>query len=436
MSFIPEYLQTFYDEISPLDFYRVLFPVGSFELKGKQVKGGYNGIAVEIIQKKDEVSTKRYIITDELETLKELLKSENFVVLSPFSYAGKTRESKNARFIYALAIDLDGIKTEQNLRDLFFQIKNEILPKPSFIVSSGTGIHLYYKFEEPLPCFENIVKELAKLKKALTKKIWNKYVTTLYDKPQIESLFQGFRLVGGITKDGKRTKAFEVGETVTVEYLNNFVAEEHQAKFEQIKKGSLSLEEAKKRFPEWYERRIIEKQKKQNWVCKRDLFDWWVRQIKSGATVGHRYFCIMVLAIYAKKSGIEREELEKTAFDLLQYLDGLTETDENHFTAEDVFSALEAYSDNYITFPIDSISSLTNIEIKKNKRNYRRQDVHLKIARANKAILKAEGLLKKDGRPSKEKEVKEWLKANPNGRKVDCIRETGVSRSAVDKYWD
>jgi hypothetical protein len=117
-------------------------------------------------------------------------------------------------------------------------------------------------------------------------------------------------------------------------------------------------------------------------------------------------------------------------------LDGLTETEENHFTAEDVFAALETYSDDYVTFPIDSISSLTNIEIKKNKRNYRRQDVHLKIARANKAILKAEGLLKNEGRPTKEKEVKEWLKANPNGRKVDCMRETGVSRPTVNKYWD
>ena len=62
--------------------------------------------------------------------------------MSPISYAGKQRKSGNARFIYAIAIDLDGINSEKNLEVLFKQIErvdylleNEVylgLPAPSY----------------------------------------------------------------------------------------------------------------------------------------------------------------------------------------------------------------------------------------------------------------------------------------------------------------
>ena len=42
----------------------------------------------------------------------------------------------------------------------------------------------------------------------------------------------------------------------------------------------------------------------------------------------------------------------------------------------------------------------------------------------------------KDGAPLKRDLVLEWRKANPDGRKIDCHRETGLSRMTIDKWWD
>ena len=76
-----------------------------------------------------------------------------------------------------------------------------------------------------------IYKNLSDYKSALTKRIWNKYITTQYEKPQIQSLFQGFRMVGSKTKSGSsRTRAFRTGEPVDIEYLNQYVAAEHRIK--------------------------------------------------------------------------------------------------------------------------------------------------------------------------------------------------------------
>ena len=434
--FITAYLETYCDEIEPLDFYRVIFPVGDLGEAGQFQTGKYHAIAVELLPKEEnKVNAKRHIITDDLERLELLLESDNFTIISPISYAGRSRQAANARFIYAIAIDLDGITTEGHLRDLFYQMDNGFLPLPTFTVASGTGIHLYYQLDQPLPCFKNIVKQLSDLKKALTKKIWNKYTTDLYDKPQIESLFQGFRMVGGITKIGTRSRAFITGDPISIEDLNEFVPEEARVK-EYAYKSKLPLAAAKEKFPEWYEKRIVQQKPKGTWTCKRDLFDWWVNQIKSGAAVGHRYYCIMVLSIYAKKCGISRSELEQTAFELVPFLDSMTREETNHFTREDVLAALEMFNDNYITFPIDSIVNLTNIPIKKNKRNYRKQDLHLRLARANKAILKEVGEMKPEGRPTKEAAVKEWQQQHPFGTIAQCMADLEVSRPTVSKYWN
>ena len=71
----------------------------------------------------------------------------------------------------------------------------------------------------------------------------------------------------------------------------------------------------------------------------------------------------------AKKCGISYKELEQDAFSFIDRMESLTVNEDNHFTREDVFRALEMYNDNYITFPIDTITKLTDIHIEKNKRN-------------------------------------------------------------------
>ena len=358
-----------------------------------------------------------------------------FIIVSPISYIGKSREANNARYIYSLAIDLDGLEREQNIIDLFFQIENEVLPKPTYTIWSGTGLHLYYQFEQPIPCFKNIVKQLAKLKEGLTKKIWNKYITSLYQKPQLQSLFQGFRLVGGVTKGGSRTQAFITGDKVNIDYLNSFVTDEYTVK-DLTYKSKLTLKEAAVKYPEWHEKRIIKKQPKGTWQNKIDLYNWWYNRLKNEITTGHRYYGIMVLAIYAKKCGVDKEKLESDAFGLLDTMEELTTEENNHFKREDILAALEMYNDNYITFPIDSIATLTALQIEKNKRNGRKQVEHLGRIRALQAYDYPNGEWRnKEGRPTKEDIIKQWRKEKPQGTKAECIRETGINKKTVYKWW-
>lgn len=438
---IAEALEGSFTEIHYMDFYRDLFPEGEFEKKGIYEDGKYNGIAVSIA--KDNNHTKRYTITDDLNAITEMVSTDDFCLMSPISYVGKSRKSANARFMYALAIDLDGIDTLKQWEFFMTQIEkgHEMLsfvwglPKPTYLVASGTGVHIYYVFDKPVPMFKNIVEQLEVLKRRLTWQAWTQGASSLHDKVQYESLFQGFRVVGTITKTGGRCRAFKTGEKVTVEYLNGFVPEDYRVKSFAYK-SDLSLAEAKKKYPEWYQRRVTEGRPKKTWTCKKDLYDWWIRKLSDGAEQGHRYWCIMTLATYAKKCGVSREELEKDAYGLIP----LMNTKGDEFTEDDVLHALEAYTDSYITYPIDTIVNRTGIPIEKNKRNGRKQKLHLKLARANRDILCEErgkaDWREGNGRPDKKLVVCEWRYKHPNGKKADCIRDTGLSKPTVYKWWD
>lgn len=459
MNVLADELSKAFDEVFPFEFYRDIFPVGELDVwsdnRENMHKGKYCGIVIQITKKKNSNGkpfVKRYSVTDDLSVLEDLFSCDDFCVISPISYAGKTRISKNARFMYGLVVELDNLKVSKSgkqigLYELINQWGEKVswIPCPTYCVASGTGIHLYYLFERPLPLFENVVRGLQVYKRQLTEKIWNRNVTTTFTKETIqqESIFQGFRMVGTITKRGDRVRAFKVGNRVSIDYMNSFISADHlrrhpECKIENIYKSNLTKEEAKNKYPEWFEKRIKRKEAKGHWICNKAVYDWWLSRIRDEAVVGHRYYCLMMLAIYAVKCDVSQDELEKDCLSLLDIFESRTDSDSNHFTEKDVLDALQSFEDkDLITYPINSISNRSGLLIEKNKRNGRNRELHLKLARASKAILKEAGEIKTEGRPSKEAEVIQYLKRFPNNKNIsDIARKCGVARNTIYKYID
>lgn len=434
MDFKKAYLDAHYPRVLPRDFYRDIFPQGELQAEGESGNLKYNAIAVELFPDEPSKRNKRYTIKDDLIMLEELLVKDSFIIIAPISYVGKARSAKNARFMYALAIDLDGVTKESYIIDLFHQAQTtHRIPNPTYVVNSGNGLHLYYVFEKPVACFENVVKKMHRLKKELTRMVWHMYLTSLSRKVQYQSIHQGFRMVGGATKDGRRVEAYRTGEKVTVGYLNSFVRPEFQAT-ELTYKSDLSLAEAKQKYPEWYERRIVKKQRAKRWVNKRALYDWWKERLINEIQEGHRYYGVSALAIYAKKCDIEYEELERDALALVDVLDEDTKDENNHFTQADVFAALKMYHEDFVNFPREKIAETTGLLILPNKRNFRIQELHLRIARGTLEIMNQEKGKPLQGRPSKEEKVITYLQKHPEQNPTEIARALGVSRPTVYKY--
>lgn len=440
------HLQQFLEPVTPYEFYREIFPEGTFERKGHFEDKKGNAIAVTIPKKENGIAlqiegdgrAKRHTITDELDTLQEL-EDTDFTIMSPISYFGRRRCGKNARYLYALVFDLDGVGMPQ-LRDTLHQMNKDILPKATFVVNSGTGLHLYYVLKEPIPMYPSNQKYLKELKYSLTRQIWNRFTSTIRE-PQMQGIMQGFRVVGSGSKLGREypVVAYRLGGRVELDSLLEYIPDsngERQRLQGIMRKGRLTLEEAKQKYPDWYDRRVVKKERRGHWTVKRDLYDWWLHRIEDEIKVGHRFYGIMTLAIYAKKCGIEEDELRRDAFGLLQPYDRMSEEEINRFTNDDVVCALEMFNEDYVTFPRDDIAKISGMSMPVNKRNWRKQEDHLRRARAVQEIDYPNGSWKnQQGRPKAENVVTEWRQQHPEGRKIDCHRDTGLDPKTIRKWW-
>lgn len=430
--------------VCAIDFYDDVFgdDLEEHRLPEDYRSGEYGAIAVELIQEGKKKIGKRITVTKGNDELYELIeRSENFCMIAPISYAGKKRINQNARYLYALALEIDNIQPEYGIKELFYSWNRKVfpLPKPTYVVCSGTGVHLYYVFERPIPLFRNIFEQLSAVKRHLTPLFWNKYVTTSHRSHEIqwESLNQPFRCVGTRGKKKCYAMAFKMGEKVTIEYLNEFLPEE--LKMKAIYKSDLPLEKAKELYPEWYQKRIVEGSKaKGYWNRYKPIYYNWIEKIKSGAVVGKRYHCLENLCSLAVQCQIEPEQVEKDCREIALLFDEMTTDENNHFTEYDVLCALKTYhmpTEQAYRRKIEFISKKTGILLIPNKRNGRKQKQHCEVMRVIQGVVNPnwrEG----NGRKSKDEVVKEWRKNHPEGKPKDCTAETGLSKNTVYKWWN
>ena len=449
------FLSQIYEKVDSYDYYRDMFPENSFEIPN-DLTCRPNGIINVINDKEQRGRSYARMIFDDLQEIENNLDKKT-VVVSPVGYSGKRKRSKLAYQIFGMIFDLDDVGIHQ-LNDLLYQMENGVLPYATYLVNSGTGIHVVYLFETPIPAMAQYYDSLNALKAELSDLIWNKY-TSRENKKQFQGIFQSFRVVGSPTKLGPdyRVSAYRIGEKTTIHELNSFVSKENQCVFDDI--AYTNLNEAEEKWPEWYRRHIVEGRpvgdyslSEREKARRRCWYEVWKKHIIKGAHDGNRHYCIGVLFNYARKAEIPLEDAYRDAKELLPYLNSLTKKEGNEFTEADIEAATAYYGQEFIKMGRKGILRLTNVDIGQTKRNGRSRKEHLtaptlydpktgkksiNLCKANRDLtlqtMRENGEI--TGRPDKQAIVHQWQTEHPNGRKADCIRETGLTKPTVYKWW-
>lgn len=448
-------LERGFEQVEPLKFYRELFPEGSLQKKGELNCGKGNVIVSQIREEEDTEKSRQWVATDDLINIKKSI-GDQFGLIGPLSYFGKKNLKGNAHELFAIAIDIDYVYV-QHLKNLLKQFERGIQLTPTYLVSSGKGLHLYYFLKEPIPMYRNLEKMLSKLKQALTDRLWNDTSSLKGDKQDVDKagIYQNFRSVGSQSKigDGFPVIAFKMCDNrYTLEDIRNAipycdipVEQLYQAPEMQIRERGVSLEKAKELWPDWYEERIVKgKPAGKKWFIKRDLYEWWKRMIVSDVKAGGRYYSIYALVCYGRKCHIPTDEIKKDAWEFYELLESRTDDELNHFKKSDVLAALKQLKE-----PIAHkctrafIAENCKVSIPENKRNGRKQKQHIKIVNATRKFRRdelGEDEYKNNGRPkgsgTAERKVQQFRKEQPEASKAECNRITGLDPKTIRKWWN
>lgn len=435
-------------EVEPIDAYAKIFHLGEGYI---QKAGEYNDgtapikgnpIAYYKEHKHDKTGHFRIMREDTFADDLKILRKADFAILNGVTYYGRKNLAAHQDRCFALIFDIDAV-LDVTLPAVFRLAKMGLTPLPNFVALSGHGVHLYYRFKEPLRLYPETKVQLKALKYDLTRRLWYDRLS-VDEHVQYQGINQGFRALGGKTKNGKRVRVFETrSEPWTIEELNRFVDKEHQVEPQRVyKESKVTLEEAKKRWPEWYENVVEGKGLIRRWRTEdkvhgdnpHALYDWWLKKVGEGASYHHRYFCVMMMYIYGVKNGVPKDKITQDAIDLVPYFNTLT--DEEPFTEDDIKSASDCYDLRFCTFPIRDISRLSDITIEMNKRNGNPQDMHLKIARFTCDLKHPDGSWRNiNGAPTKQGRVIIYASEHPNATPTQAARDLGISRTTVYKWW-
>ena len=201
---------------------------------------------------------------------------------------------------------------------------------------------------------------------------------------------------------------------------------------------SLTLEEMKEKWPDWFQDRIIDKKPRKYIKFNPALYNWWLKICKGEdenkqVKVGHRYYCALALVSFATKCEIPKDKLIEDLHSLIPIFNNLTGSENNSFLETDVEEALKIYgTDEAYKFKRDYIALQCGIEIPKTKRNGRTREEHLKLLHATNRLKKEMGMEIKRKTPVRQKpiqdKIREYLKNNSQNKPLkEIANELGIS---------
>ena len=444
-------------------------------------KGNLVVVREDAYTTKDGIEKKKrkpYVIYDgQYDDFEYSLKATGKCLVSPVSYFGRRMTKDASHEVFAVVVDIDFVAPEM-LRN-FIRIYSQEQRRaslPSFIVNSGRGLHLYFLLKEPVRLYNYAKDALTTLKNNLADSFWNEATSLRPFKVDHGSIVQEFRAVGSRTKLGAdyTVKAYQCHPEMkrfTLDELNEMLLPENQIDVSKVyscvdtqRYDTTPLSQAKDLWPEWYASMIEEygteeqfpvplpksAKYKYHFVMPRKVYDRIVASAKENVFVGGRYNTLRTICALGIKCSdyderknpnpVTDEEIRRDVWALFPTYRAMGESDADRFTESDVEDALSILDEKNRELGRRTkrawVEAKTAIKFPPAiKRNGRKQEAHLRRIRRDQ---EEDGIQwrNKDGAPEKKDIVLNWKRLHPEGKKMDCHKDTGLSRVTIDKWWN
>ncbi len=145
--------------------------------------------------------SKRIMRSDNMDDLLDLAICRNDIYVHPCSFLGARIGLRTLQRIYAFVVDLDHVSCRTIKR---LAAADYCGLRPTYVVNSGNGLHLYYMLSTPAEAYNKDKPRLNTIFRA---------AKTLFGAgaDQGTSLIQGYRVAGSMSKAGRTTTVYRVG---------------------------------------------------------------------------------------------------------------------------------------------------------------------------------------------------------------------------------
>lgn len=383
----------------------------------------------------------------DVDELMEYHSARDDVYVVPASFINGYNASVACKDVYALVIDIDKMSPET----LDVIIENGNLgtrtPMPTYIVNSGRGVHFYYVFLEPVPHYH----VNRKILKNMYRKLCGITQMNINAKTDWHAITQPFRLPGSLTrlqqtvtgwKCGGKWPALALARRLEVDVegldLQRRPLMSQREYAEELKRRQKAGEQGSKEVPKKKYRREWKSSLEGNTAFYLGCLDRCYKETPEGT----RYRSLCALTVVAKKCGYSKELLEIDLYRLAEHYNATG----SRMKSSEVPKALKMYNPKALQTSARTLEDWFGWEFRRSAQE-RREKYKMrgrgrtpaevwKIARSTRDILYPNGEWRNvSGPPTKEQQIREWRETHPDGKPKDCIRETGISKNTVYKWW-
>ena len=378
----------------------------------------------------------------EVDELMEYQSLRSNIYVAPASFINGCYKGATCKDLYALVVDIDRIHPET--LDAIIENGNlgNMTPMPTYIVNSGSGVHFYYVFQEPVPYYhvnQKILKDMYRTLCGVTKR-------NILAKTDWHAITQPFRLPGSQTKLGQTVTGWKCGDKWHARAL---------AKRLGIDGEDLDLQQrpllSQREYKEEKDRRAAQagkpKKQKKQWRSSLEgnfgFYESCLQRCYEKTPEGTRYRSLVGLTMVAYKVRLPKERLEQDLMQLLVHYNQIGK----HMSQKEVKKALRAYNakadrcrsgtlEEWFGWEFQRLAQGRREKLKARGRIRTREEAW-KIARSTRDILYPDGEWRNTtGAPTKEQMIKAWRAEHPEGKPKDCIQDTGISKNTVYKWWN
>lgn len=400
----------------------------------------------------------------------------NDVALSPCLFHKNWRRKKLLNYVSAFVLDIDKLRPAQ-LQRFFELFKEQRLLTPTFIANSGSGVHFYYLLDKMLP-IDSVNHEANNL---ISEEIYARLYNDVKNKEKWKDaqkhwLGQDYRVVNSKTKLNQTSRIFKVGEVYTIEQLiehygveidrgKRFASKgmikyagniaktlgvdlpdfsDAAATYEFIRENKDAAWAARQERREKLAQKQAKKKRKTDTTKKNGT--WYQKTLiysRDHTQAGFRFSSMKALALIASIESVPRDVFINDIRELAAYW-ATFDWKGDEFNQRNVEAIIRFFGKaGGYKAKSETLEEWLGYEFKRigRKTNGRSQKDHLERARKVQEVDYPNGEWRyRGGRPKGNSEPKQivlkWREARPDGRKCDCIRETGLSKPTVYRWWE